>query len=103
MRRIKVKDTVLVQSGKDKGKKGKVTQILPADDLVVVDGINKMFKHLRSGRKNESGQRVEFYGPIRLAKVALICPKCNLPTRVGFSLVGQSKKRVCNKCHQPIE
>lgn len=66
---LKTNDHVLVLSGKDKGKKGKVLQVLRKDNLVVVEGVNTMYKYMRKPRKNETGQRVEFFGPIHVSKV----------------------------------
>lgn len=105
--RLKIKngDTVKVLRGKDAGKTGKVTQILPALEKVVVDGVNTMVKHIRSPRKGERGQRIEFFGPLHVAKVALLCPKCNKPTRVGYHIATgedgkQQKNRQCKKCRE---
>ena len=66
---LKTNDQVRVLSGKDKGKKGKVLQVLRRDGLVVVEGVNTMYKYMRKARKNETGQRVEFFGPIHVSKV----------------------------------
>jgi large subunit ribosomal protein L24 len=103
--RIKSGDTVKVLRGKDRGKTGKVSQVLAARNLVVVDGINQMVKHLKSSRRGEKGQRIEFFGPIAAANVMLVCPKCNKPTRVAYQLVkGEdgttTKNRVCKKCNE---
>lgn len=103
--RIKSGDSVKVLRGKDRGKTGKVSQVLAARQLVVVDGVNQMTKHLRSGRKDEKGQRIEFFGPIQVSNVALLCPKCNKPTRVGYKLTkGEdgkvTKSRLCKKCNE---
>lgn len=85
MSRLKIKsgDQVLVISGKDKGKKGKVVQVLPAEAKVVVEGVNQMTKNVRARREKEEGQRVQFNGPIHISNVMLIDPKSNQPTRVG--------------------
>lgn len=110
--KIKINDQVLVSTGKDKGKTGKVTQILPDKMQVVVDGINVMYKHMRPQRKNDKGQRVQFNGPISLSNVLLLCPKCGKPTRIGFKVskaeAGEqkakvSKTRVCKKCQEVID
>ena len=64
--RIKTGDQVLVLSGKDKGKKGKVLQVFPQQQRVVVEGVNQMTKNVRARRQKEAGQRVQFNGPIHL-------------------------------------
>lgn len=94
-----------VLTGKDAGKSGKVSQVLPDMSKVVVDGVNKMIKHLGSSRRGEKGQRIEFFGPIALSNVGLICPKCNKVTRVAHSISkGEDgtvqKNRQCKKCKE---
>lgn len=101
--KIKSNDKVKVLSGKDAGKTGKVIQVFPKEEKVVVEGVNIMKKSLKSGKKGEKGQLVELAGPLHVSKVALICPKCNLETRVGYKLEGEDKKRVCRKCKEIIE
>ena len=101
--KIKTNDKVKVSSGKDAGKTGKVIQVFPKDEKVVVEGVNIMKKSLKSGKKGDKGQLVELAGPMHVSKVALICPKCNLETRVGYKIEGKDKKRVCRKCKEIIE
>lgn len=107
--RIKVGDTVQVLRGKDGPKarpeaaKGEVIQVFPNDGLLVVDGVNKAVRHMKSQRKDEKGQRVEYFAPMHVSKVMLICPKCQKPTRVGFAITeGEEgvtqKSRQCKKC-----
>jgi len=102
--KIKVNDHVIIRSGKDKNKKGKVMQALPVYNKVVVEGINKMYKHLRSQKRGEQGQKIEFFAPIHISNVALLCPKCNKKTRIGYkTLESKEKKRVCVKCKEIID
>lgn len=101
--RIKINDTVRIIAGKDKGKQGKVTQVLRPDGMLVVDGINKMFKYVRPQKRGDKGQRIEFWGPLSAAKVMLICPKCGKPARLGIMTVGDAKVRQCRKCKLAIE
>lgn len=110
MTKIKVNDKVAVIAGKERGKSGKVLQILPDLDKVVVEGANVMYKHLRPKKTGEKGQRVQFNGPVDLSNVMLICPKCNKNTRVGFKVSTsssdvktKSKVRFCKKCKEVIE
>lgn len=95
---IKRDDMVKVLSGKDKGKKGKVLQVFPKEGLIVVEGMNAMYKHMKSGRSGESGQKIEFNGPMNVSNVMRICPKCGKPARVGYKTVDSKKVRVCKKC-----
>jgi len=107
--KIKKGDKIKVLSGKDRGKSGKVLQVFPADCRASVEGINILIKHLRSNRKGEKGQRIEFPAPLDLSNLALVCPKCGRATRVGFKLAekenskGRKEKfRVCKKCGEVI-
>lgn len=104
-RKIKVNDKVAVLVGKDKGKKGKVTQILPDMNKAVVEGVNIMYKHLKPKQKGEKGQRIQFNGPLTLSNLALICPKCNKIVKTGIKLSedGKNKARFCKKCKEVID
>lgn len=97
--KIKKGDTVSLLAGKDRGKTGKVTQIFPELDRVVVDGINMRTKHIKARGENMPGQKVTFPAPVTVSNLAVICPKCSKPTRVGFKLLADDKKvRVCKTC-----
>ena len=101
--KIRKGDTVKVLQGKDKGKKGKVLQVFPKSERLVVEGVNKMVKHLRPKKEREGGQKVEFDGPFAASNVALICPKCSKQSRVGFKIMENKKKvRKCKKCNEII-
>ena len=100
--KLKVNDTIEVLSGRDKGKLGKVTQFFRPEGLVVVEGVNIRFKHLRARRRGEVGQRVQFAAPLQLAKVQLICPHCNKRTSVAATMVDDKRVRSCKKCSQAI-
>ena len=102
--KIKKGDNVKVTAGKNRGKSGKVTQVLPALDRIVVDGINLMTKNMKPRRSGEKGQKLEFASPLRAANVALICPKCSKPTRVGLKVLeGGKRVRICRKCKETVE
>jgi large subunit ribosomal protein L24 len=105
---IRKGDNVKVIAGKDKGKTGKVTQVFPAMNKVVVEGVNATTKHLRTQKQGEKGQKLEYNSPLTAANVMLICPKCAKPTRIGTKVMGgegkKSKKvRTCKKCKEAIE
>ncbi|HSR88827.1 MAG TPA: 50S ribosomal protein L24 [Candidatus Udaeobacter sp.] len=101
--KIKLKDKVKVTSGKYAGKVGPIVQVFPKEEKVVVEGVNIMKKNLKSGKKGEKGQLIELAAPMHVSKVALICPKCNLETRVGYKIEGKDKKRICRKCKEIID
>lgn len=101
--KIKSNDKVKIIKGKDRNKEGKVIQVFPEANKVVVEGLNIMKKHLRTRKAGEKGQVIELSAPVRVDNVLLICPKCNHTTRVGFKLDGKDKKRVCRKCKEFID
>lgn len=95
-------DEVLVVAGKDKGKKGKVDQMLTKKRKVIVSGINQYKRHLKARSQSEPSEIITLTKPLSFAKVRLICPKCKLTTRVGFLTEGDKKIRTCKKCKQSI-
>lgn len=100
--KIKNGDTVLIISGKDRGKKGKVINVFPKENRIVVEGVNLRKKHTRPKKQGEKGQIVEIAAPFNVSNVKLICPKCKKPTRVGYKVVEKNKFRICKKCQQEI-
>lgn len=101
--KIKKGDNVLVLKGKDKGKKGKVQQVFPKDGKLVVEGMNIRKKHIKPKRAGEKGQVVLLAGRMTSSNVALVCPKCSKPTRVGFTMQGPKKYRSCKNCKAIID
>jgi len=100
--RIKKGDMVIVISGNDKGRKGRVIKVMPKKQRVLVEGLNMQKKHQRPRKEGEKGQIVEKPGPIHISNVKLICPKCGKATRVARKIVEGKKYRVCKKCGQTI-
>jgi len=101
MKKIKKKDIVLVISGKDKGKKGEVLKVLK-DNKIIVSKVNVVKKHMHPTQTQPGGIK-EIEKPIPICKVKLICPKCNQPTRVGFTFLPSGEKvRICKKCKEMI-
>jgi len=96
--KIHKNDQVLIISGKDRGKKGKVLAVFPKEAAVVVEGSNIRKKHVKPKRSGEKGQVVETPAPIAVSNVKLICPKCGKLTRVGYKIVEDKKYRICKKC-----
>ena len=91
-------DTVLIITGKDKGRKGKVIQALPREERIIVEGINIKKKHIKPRRAGEKGQIVEIPAPLPVSNVKLLCKKCGKATRVGYKIEGEKKYRICKKC-----
>lgn len=100
--KIKKGDTVLITSGKDKGRKGKVLEAFPEESRILIEGINLRKKHQRPKKSGEKGQIVEMPGPIHISNVKLICSKCGKATRIKYKITGRKKYRICKKCGQEI-
>ena len=99
---IKKNDTVIVLSGKDKGKKGKVLVAMPAAGKIVVEGINMASCHVKPKKEGEQGGIIRKEIPLYACKTMLVCPKCGKATRHAVKLEGDKKVRVCKKCGQEI-
>ncbi len=100
--KIKKGDTILVISGKDKGKQAKVFGVFPISSKIMAEGINMAKKHVKPKKSGEKGQIVSIPRPISVSNVKLICPKCGQAARVGYKLVEDNKFRTCKKCGQEI-
>lgn len=101
---IRKDDRVMVVSGKEKGKVGKVLKILPKTDRVIVEKINMIKRHTRPGGKNARGGIVEKEGSLPITNVMLICSKCTDPTRVGRKVLEDGRRvRVCKKCGETLD
>lgn len=96
---IRKDDTVVVVTGDDKGKSGRVLRVLPDKGRVVVEGINRVFRHVRPSRRNPQGGRLSKEMPVDVSNVMLYCPSCRHGVRVGrrYSADGR-KERYCKKC-----
>ena len=99
---IRRDDTVIVLSGKDKGKEGKVLSADPKNGKVVVEGVNVAHKHQKPRRQGEEGGIIKMETPIYACKVMVVCPKCGKATRVGHKTVDGKNVRACKKCGEAI-
>ena len=100
---IKKGDTVIVLSGKDKGKKGTVLEAMPESHKVVVEKVNVVSRHTKPRRQGEQGGILQKEAPIFACKVQRVCPKCSKPTRPAHKVLADGKKvRVCKKCGAEI-
>lgn len=104
--KVKKGDSVLVISGKDKGRTGKITKALPKELKILIEGINLKKKHVKPRREGEKGQVVAIPALMDISNIKLICPKCGKATRVGYKMEkGEketTKNRICKKCKQTI-
>jgi large subunit ribosomal protein L24 len=101
--KVKKNDTVVVLTGKDSGKTGKVLRAMPSDNRVVVEGVNVQKKHKRARSAQETSGIVEQAGAIDASNVLVICPVCNKATRVAHAEVDGKKVRVCKKCNASLD
>ena len=99
---IKKDDKVVVLSGKDKGKQGKVIKADPQAMKVIVEGVNVATKHQKPRKQGEEGGIFKVETPIYASKVQLVCPKCGKATRVAHKITDGKKTRVCKKCGAEI-
>ena len=100
---IKKGDTVVVLSGKDKGKQGKVLEVQPKAGKVIVEKVNVVSRHTKPRKQGDQGGILKKEAPIYACKVQRVCPKCNMPTRPAHTLLADGKKVcVCKKCGAEI-
>jgi large subunit ribosomal protein L24 len=101
--RIKANDIVVVVAGDDKGVRGKVLSVDHEAGKVIVEGVGKVYKHVKRSQKNPQGGRLSMEMPVQLANVAFYCQACSKPTRLGARyLPDGSKERFCKKCEAAL-
>jgi large subunit ribosomal protein L24 len=104
MRKLKKEDNVLVIVGKDKGKIGKILKVFPEEGRAIVEGVNRIKKHVKPTPRNPQGGIIEVFGKIHISNLMLVCPKCKKPTRVGIKILEDKRKlRYCKKCGDFID
>jgi large subunit ribosomal protein L24 len=100
--KLKKGDNVIVTIGKDKGKKGKIEKVFPAEASVQIPGVNLYKRHMKRRDEKNPGGIIEKVRPIAVSKIAIICPACKKQTRVGYMVLKNEKVRICRKCEQKI-
>lgn len=100
--KLKKGDKVKVIKGEDRGKVGMIEKVFAKKARVLLPGLNVDKKHLKPRKRGDKGGIITIARPLAVAKVALICPECKKPTRVGFQLVKEEKRRICKECGQGI-
>ncbi|MBU0504283.1 MAG: 50S ribosomal protein L24 [Candidatus Omnitrophota bacterium] len=104
MLKIKKGDTVQAIKGKDKGKKGKVLNVLAKESRIIVEGINLAKKAMRKTQTNQQGGIVSIERPLHISNVMYFCKGCSRPSRVGFKLLeDKTKVRFCKNCSENIQ
>jgi len=101
---IKKNDTVVIITGREKGKKGRVISVFPSEDKLLIEKINIIKRHMKPSKKYTQGGIIEKEAPLHISKVMLLCPKCGKPTRIGNTVLSEGKKaRACKRCREFIE
>jgi large subunit ribosomal protein L24 len=102
---IRKNDNVVVTTGKDRGKRGRVLKVLPEKNRVVVEGVNFIKRHTKPNpQRNIKGGLVEREAALHASNVQLVCPECGKPTRLGRKILGDGRKvRVCRKCEGVVD
>jgi large subunit ribosomal protein L24 len=99
--KLKKEDTVEIIAGKVKGKRGKILKIIRDKDRIVVEGANLVKKAKKRRNQQDRGGIIEIEAPIHSSNLQIVCKKCG-PTRIGFSLDGDTKTRICRKCGEAL-
>ena len=102
---LRKNDNVLIITGKDRGKKGRVLSVVPGKNRVIVEGVNMIKRHTRPNpQRNIKGGIVEREAALHASNVQLICPECSKVTRIGHRVLGDGRKvRICRKCEGVVD
>ncbi len=102
---IRRNDTVIVIAGRDRGKRGRVLRVVPADNRLLVEGVNIIKRHTRPNpQRNIKGGIVEREAALHASNVQLVCPECGKTTRVGQRILNDGRKvRICRKCEGVVD
>ena len=105
MSTIRKNDNVLVVTGRDRGKRGRVLRVIPAKDRVIVEGVNFIKRHTKPNpQRNVKGGIVEREAPLDASNVQIVCPECGAQTRVGRKLLDDGRRlRFCVKCKGVVD
>jgi large subunit ribosomal protein L24 len=102
---IRKNDTVAVNTGKDRGKRGRVLKVIPGGNRLIVEGVNMIKRHTRPNpQRNIQGGIIEREAALHASNVQLVCPECGAPTRIGHRVLGDGRKvRICRKCEGVVD
>ena len=95
---VKKGDTVVIISGRDKDKRGKVLEVSPKEGKIIIEGCNIVTKHVKPRKMGQPGGIIKAEAPMYACKAMLVCPKCSKPTRLAHKEVDGKKMRLCKKC-----
>ena len=100
--KLKKGDTVLIISGKDRGRTAKILKSLVKERRILVEGINLKKKHVKPKKEGEKGQVVSLPLPMEASNTKFLCPKCGKAVRLGYKITGDKKFRICKKCQSEV-
>ena len=101
--KLKVNDNVVVVSGTERGKRGKILKVNKEKGRVIVEGVNKRNKFVRASQENPKGGMINIEFPIALSNIMIFCDKCKKPSRIGVEIKDDMKVRVCRKCGKSLD
>ena len=102
---IRKNDNVVVTTGKDRGKRGRVVRVVAEKNRLIVEGVNIIKRHTKANPQRQvKGGLVEREAPLHASNVQIVCPECGKPTRIGRKILGDGRKvRVCRKCEGVVD
>ncbi len=101
--KLKTNDNVVVVSGSNRGKRGKVLKVDRVKGRIIVEGVNKRNKYLKPSQENPQGRMVNLEFPIHISNVMYFCDKCKKGIRIGVEITDKSKTRICKSCSKSID
>ena len=102
MLKFKNSDKIIVTAGKDKGREGSIEKVFPKEGKALIPDINIYKKHVK-GVGKQKGVIYDIPRPLPFSNIQILCPKCKKPTRIGFKVIDNKKKRICRKCSREID
>lgn len=101
--KLRKNDVVMVISGTQRGKTGKILEVDRAAGRVLVEGVNFIWKHLRRSQQHPHGARIQKEAPVHASNVMLVCPSCSKPSKIGLKRLEDGERaRICKKCRQAV-
>ncbi len=102
--KIKKSDKVIVISGKEKGKQGRILSIMPKKNRVIIERVNMIKRHMKPSRQYSQGGIIEKEGALHISKIMLVCPRCQKPSRISNHILDDGRKvRLCKRCKEVID
>ena len=101
--KLRIDDTVIVNTGVDKGKKGKILRVLRKDNKVIVQGVNVRTKHVKPRKQGQESGILKVESPVNISKVNYYCPKCEKGVKLAVKTVDGKSIRVCRKCNTEVK